>query len=197
MFTKFIERFSATLYVQIWERRLKVTNVTNRTVFDDSPTVVIRTTEKGHKVISGIGKNAASTVQKNEVVVNPFSHPRALLCDFYVGEKLLQHAFKTILNTSWLRPRPKVIIHPMEKIEGGLTAIEERAFTELALGAGASAIALYVGKPLEVQHVDFEKLQIELRTSTQSEPPSQSTSNVGALFIWIAMITFAIWHFSK
>lgn len=85
----------------------------------------------------------------------------------------------------------------MEKVEGGLTAIEERAFTELALGAGASAITLYVGKPLEVQHVDFEKLQIELRTSTQSESPSQSTSNVGALFIWVAMITLAIWHFSK
>ena len=81
MFSNFIKRFSSVLYVQIWEERLKVTDVANNESFDDAPIVVIQTQEKGKKLISGIEKRAANLVKENEVAVNPFSHPRALLSD--------------------------------------------------------------------------------------------------------------------
>lgn len=166
MFLNFMKRFSSVLYVQIWEERLKVTDVANDESFDDSPIVVIQTQEKGKKVISGIGKRAANSVKQNEIAVNPFSHPRALLSDFYVAEKLLQHAFKRLSSSQYLRLRPKVLVHPMEKTEGGITAIEDRAFRELAFGAGAIEIKIHVGKPLTINRFQFDEFQEEAKEGT-------------------------------
>jgi rod shape-determining protein MreB len=41
-----------------------------------------------------------------------------------------------------------VVIHPLEKIEGGLSQVEERLFHELAVGAGASKVVVWAGAPL-------------------------------------------------
>jgi rod shape-determining protein MreB len=195
MFSNFIKRFSSVLYVQIWEDRLKVTDVANNESFDDSPIVVIQTQEKGKKVISGIGKRAANSVKENEVAVNPFSHPRALLSDFYVGEKLLQHAFKSLSSNKTLRPRPKVVMHPMEKTEGGLTAIEERAFRELAVGAGAIDIKIHVGKPLNIYGFQFDEFQEEKREGFYSEDTKQSSSHIATFLIYLVIVIWAVWHF--
>ena len=48
----------------------------------------------------------------------------------------------------------KVVIQLMENIEGGLTDIEERAFKELAFGAGARSVCLYAGMT-ELSLADF------------------------------------------
>lgn len=166
MFSNFTKRFSAVLYVQIWEDRLKVTDVTSHESFDDAPIVVIQTQKKGKKIISGIGKKAANSLTENEVAVNPFSHPRALLSDFYVAEKLLQHAFKRLSSSQYLRLRPKVLVHPMEKTEGGITTIEDRAFRELAFGAGAIEIKIHVGKPLTINRFQFDEFQEATKEGT-------------------------------
>ena len=46
-----------------------------------------------------------------------------------------------------------IVIHPMERIEGGLSQIEERALRELAIGAGASRVAVWVGDALTDEEV--------------------------------------------
>lgn len=194
MFLNFMKRFSSVLYVQIWEERLKVTDVANDESFDDSPIVVIQTQEKGKKVISGIGKRAANSVKQNEIAVNPFSHPRALLSNFYVGEKLLQHAFKSLGSIKSFRPRPKVVMHPMEKTEGGLTAIEERAFRELALGAGAIDIKIHVGKPLNTYGFQFDEFQEENKEGMYNEDTKQSSSYIATFLIYFIIVIFAVWH---
>ncbi|NDW16684.1 rod shape-determining protein MreB [Alteromonas genovensis] len=197
MLTKLLKRYTSTLYVQIWEDRLKVIDSARNKSFDDSPIVVIQTQDSGRKVISSIGKSAAISLKPNEIAVNPFSHPRALLSDFYVGEKLLQHAFKSISNAKFLRPRPKVIIHPMEKTEGGLTAIEKRAFTELALGAGAVAIKIHVGKTLDISELEFDTFQDEIKIESYSEEASQTTSNVATLLVYLVIVIIAVWYFGN
>jgi len=197
MLTSLRKRFTSTFYVQIWEDRLKVMDSAKNKSFDDSPIVVIQTHDSGKKVISGIGKNAAISLKPNEIAVNPFSHPRALLSDFYVGEKLLQHAFKSISNAKFLRPRPKVIIHPMEKTEGGLTAIEKRAFTELALGAGAVAIKIHVGKTLDITELEFDTFQDEIKIESYIEEASQTTSNVATLLVYLVIVIIAVWYFGN
>ena len=197
MLTKLLKRFTSTLYVQIWEDRLKVTDIAKNKSFDDSPIVIIQTQDSGKKVISCIGNRAANSLKPNEIAVNPFSHPRALLSDFYVGEKLLQHAFKNISNAKFLRPRPKVIIHPMEKTEGGLTAIEKRAFTELALGAGAVAIKIHVGRALNISDLEFDKFQDEAEVESYEEETSQTASNAATFLIYFAIVVFAVWYFGN
>ncbi|AEE23752.1 hypothetical protein Glaag_2814 [Glaciecola sp. 4H-3-7+YE-5] len=194
MFSKLIKRFSSVLYVQIWEGRLKVTDVANNESFDDSPIVVIQNQAKGKKVISGIGKRAASSLKENEVAVNPFSHPRALLSDFFVGEKLLQHAFKSLSNFKYIRLRPKVIIHPMEKTEGGLTAIEDRAFRELALGAGAIDIKIHVGKSLNAYGFQFDEFEEEKKASVYSEGANQSSSHIATFLVYLVIVILGLWY---
>ena len=51
-----------------------------------------------------------------------------------------------------------VLIHPLEKIEGGLSQVEERLFRELAVGAGASKVLVWIGATLSDSEV-IEKLK--------------------------------------
>ena len=197
MLNRILSRFASVLYVQIWADRIKVTDVSNNESFDDSPIVVIQTAQNGVKTISGIGKKASQVLKPNEVAVNPFSHPRVLFSDFYVGEKLLQHAFNQLSNIKSLRPRPKVIVHPMEKTEGGLTMIEDRAFRELAIGAGAIEVKLYTGNPLSTATLDFDKINDEPGV-TQAGPQSKSSaSNLVVLAVYLVVICLVLWHFGN
>jgi rod shape-determining protein MreB len=153
------KRFAPVFYVQIWERKLKVTEISTKKVYEDLPLMAIQTLKSGEKKIVTIGKDANSSTSADTIKVNPFSHPRVLFSDFYVGEKILLHAFSTFAEHKFLRVTPKTIIHPMEKTEGGLTMIEVRAFRELALGAGSIESKVYLGKPLSVAQFNFDLIQ--------------------------------------
>lgn len=84
----------------------------------------------------------------------PFSHPRTVIGDFAVAEKALRDGMKEAWPSRLLAPRPQVIMHPREVIEGGLTMIEERALQELALGAGARQASVWVGAELTKEEVE-------------------------------------------
>lgn len=60
----------------------------------------------------------------------------------------LRHALARVARGGWLRPKPHVLIHPMAMTEGGLRQVEERAFTELAYGAGAGLAVVWAGEAL-------------------------------------------------
>lgn len=83
-----------------------------------------------------------------------FSHPRSLLGQFLAGEQTLARAVAAAYPGKLLKPRPALIVHPKEILEGGLTQIEERALTEMALGAGAAVVAIWQGPELTPAQVD-------------------------------------------
>lgn len=194
MLRKLLSHYTTVLYVQIWENRIKVTDTSSNECFDDAPIVVIQTSKKGKKTILGIGKSASRTLNHDETSVNPFSHPRVLFSDFYIGEKLLQHAFKHLASTYFLRSRPKVIVHPMEKTEGGLTMIEKRAFRELALGAGAIDVKLHTGAPLHIENINFEKFDEDDGTVQSELKKGTPASTVGIFIFYLLFIILAMWH---
>jgi len=76
-----------------------------------------------------------------------FSHPRMLVGDFTVAQECLKKALSEARGSGFALTTA-VVIHPLERIEGGLTLVEERLFHELAVGAGASKVVLWVGAPL-------------------------------------------------
>ncbi|WOI35989.1 rod shape-determining protein MreB [Alteromonas sp. CI.11.F.A3] len=197
MFSNLRAKFASVMYVQIWEHRLKVTDTATRESFDDYPAIVIKTNDKGEKLISGVGKEASERLQHNEIAINPFSHPRVLFSDFYVGEKLLQHTFRHLGNSKMLRPRPKVIIHPMEKTEGGLTMIEKRAFKELAIGAGAIAVKIYIGSALSLEKINFDELEDDDKPTIQSSSPPSKLTSYGVFVFYLVMLTLAVWYLGK
>ena len=77
----------------------------------------------------------------------PFSHPRMLVGDFTAAEACLK-ALVVETRGSGLVLKTDMLIHPMERLEGGLTQIESRVFEELAAGAGASRVVVWSGAPL-------------------------------------------------
>jgi len=155
MIRDIINKFGTTLYVQIWENRIKVSDVMTSKVFDEKPLVELGASKKNVTPVVAFGNEAGINA------INPFSHPRVLFSDFNVGEKLLQLIFNKILGGHFFSPSPAVVIHPMEKTEGGLTLIEIRAFRELGLGAGARDVVVYQGKPLHLETINFKKLSEE------------------------------------
>ena len=153
MLTKIFNSFGTTLYVQIWKNRIKVTDINTRKVFDEVPLLAIDKSDEKKHIVVAIGNSAKSKTSDSINVVNPFDHPRSLLSDFTVAEKILQHIFRELLNKKLLSPAPLVIIQPMEMLEGGLTMIESRAFRELAYSAGARDAFPYTGKELTAKEI--------------------------------------------
>ena len=82
-----------------------------------------------------------------------FSHKRSVIGDFTAAESLLKALVKEVQQGFVLKMQ--MVIHPMERVDGGLSQIEERALRELAIGAGALRAVVWVGDALtDVQVVE-------------------------------------------
>ena len=98
----------------------------------------------------------------NEVteISNPaFTSQRLLVGDFAVAEHFLKRLVKKAAPTGWFTPSPKILIHPIEMIEGGLSQVEERALLELAAQVGARKAEIYLGCSISDELV-IEKLNM-------------------------------------
>lgn len=155
MLGRLLNRYNTALYIQIWEQRIKITDFTSGKVFEGKPLLAIDTSS-GIKVVKAVGSAAILETGGNIDIVNPFSHPRSLLADFAIAEKLLRYLFKKLSDSRLFRPAPAVVIHPMEKLEGGLTDVEIRAFSELALGAGAREVFVHQEGELNIHNCDYQ-----------------------------------------
>lgn len=80
--------------------------------------------------------------------INPFDHPRVLVDDFFIAEKIFAHAIREISGMTYFRPSPVVLVHPDVDLKGGLTAIEARVLRELAENAGARKTFIHYGQVL-------------------------------------------------
>lgn len=160
MLKKINKIFHTVVYVQVWADRLRVVDINSNREFDEPPFIAIEKNNDGRLIVKAIGQEAKAFASVAAMeVVNPFSHPRQLIVDFAKAEQILQRAFKLITDGKIFAPAPKVVIHPMEKLEGGLTQIEIRAFSELCLGAGAKEVVVYVGDSLVKQNFNFEAIK--------------------------------------
>lgn len=89
--------------------------------------------------------SAARSLHKR--VTPGFSHPRMLIGDFTAAQAALKSLVSEARGSGLAFSTP-VIIHPLEKIEGGLTQVEERLFHELGMGVGATRVVVWQGAPL-------------------------------------------------
>jgi rod shape-determining protein MreB len=143
LFTFLRSLFSNDLLFELSENKFSIKAFSSDMSFEDEPYIALENTKKG-EIVKAIGKEAKSLTSPNIRVLNPFKHSRSFVADFMCAEKILQHAIYTMHNSK-IRPAPRVIIHQLEKTDGGLTDIEERVLRELALGAGAREVVIYLG----------------------------------------------------
>ncbi len=150
--------FSNDLLVEIRENQLRVSSFSGDELFDENPLIAIEKIQEKSMILE-IGSKAASITGVNVEVVNPFSHPRLMISNFTYAEKVLLHAIRSLFAARFFAPSPRVIIHQLEKNEGGLTEVEERVLRELALGAGAREVVVYSGSKVNTKIETYDAIK--------------------------------------
>jgi rod shape-determining protein MreB len=140
------------IYVQISPERLTLKNLKTGVFNSEVPEMAISPPPKQKILAVGSQARAAAASQPANVV-NPFAHPRSLVSDFTVAEQLLKHQLRKVLGDPFLSFAPYVLLHPLGSPAGGFTQVEYRAFREMAIGAGASEVHVWTGRPLTDQEV--------------------------------------------
>lgn len=142
---------SGPYYVRLSKARLIVFDVSTGKSFDDVPFIGL--TDDRPPKVAAIGATANMLFERN---FNPFAHPRVIVSDFEVAETLLMHAFKLVSGAKYFRVAPIVIMHATDEFVGGLTDVEKRLLSELAMGAGARKVYVWEGDVLTVEDINNE-----------------------------------------
>lgn len=149
--------FVRTLYFRFDEKRLRIDSLGAKG-YDDAAAIAISDAGTAQAKVLAIG-NAAEKLRGHAgtTVIHPFAHPRMLFGDHTVAEAMVKGAaqeFNRLQEGFFPRPSTLVIIHPLRKLEGGLTQIERRALLELFQNVGARKAEIYEGRELSPQEVE-------------------------------------------
>jgi len=143
-----MNKFTTTFYIQIWDNRLKVTNLCNGNIYDDIPLIAINDEE-----IQAIGKDASIY----SYAVNPFSHKRVIFDDFETASLIVRYAFEQTIRRGFFSPI--VIVQVKKKLDSDLTHLEKRALCEVIANAGARETLIYNGLDLDIDTINYEELR--------------------------------------
>lgn len=147
-----LSSFKPVIYIQISPECITVKNVKSGEMIAEVPEMAISTSSKPTILAVGTQARVAAARQPARVV-NPFSHPRSLVSDFMIAEEMLKYYLHRVLRKSFLALAPIVVMHPLSSPAGGFTQVERRVFREMAAGAGASEVVLWVGSILTDQQL--------------------------------------------
>ena len=138
------------LYIQVTPERVAIRNLRTGASLSEVAELALGHPQAGKPRVLAVGTQAqmAAAAEPGARLIRPFAHPRTLVSDFISAELLLRNLVKQSLGKRLLAISPMVVMHPMGSPEGGFTAVERRAFRELALGAGALEVQVWTGRPL-------------------------------------------------
>jgi len=150
------------LYIKISPQLLTIRNVKTGAQISEVPELAI-SRGSAKRVVLGFGataRAAAAAAEGNQSseIINPFAHPRSLVSDFTTGEVLLRAFVRQARGTALFSLAPRVVLHPLGSPAGGFTQVERRALREMALGAGASELVLWIGQELSDQEVQSDRV---------------------------------------
>jgi len=149
--------FSHDLLVELSENKITMHEFSTGQFIEIEPWIALEGA-KGKEKIKAIGREAKSLSGPSIQVMNPFSHTRSFIGNFLLAEKILQHgAF--MINGSKIRVAPRVIMHQLEKTEGGFSDIEERVLRELANGMGAREVTIHIGTKINVRAQSYDDIK--------------------------------------
>ncbi|QYK10861.1 rod shape-determining protein [Shewanella mangrovisoli] len=153
---------SKDVLIELTEAKITIKSFGDKTCIEYEPVLAL-VDEPTQTRIKAIGREAMGLQGEGVRLVNPFSHPRMFVASFELAEKLLQYGISQ-LHTSGFRATPRVIVHQLEKTEGGLTDIEDRVLRELAMGAGAREVVIYLGPRLNTDLDTFDEIKRRVET---------------------------------
>lgn len=152
MISAFLKKLAFTdpVYIRVRSDLLSIRNIKTKDMIEEPPLMAITKDEPSSILAVGTGaETRAAATGKEFILVNGFDHPRSIIADFTIAEKTIKTLLSKLLKTKLFRPSPIVVIQALEKTEGGLTQIEQRALLELAMGAGAREAYVWMGDELD------------------------------------------------
>lgn len=150
-------RITDDLLVEITQQELRVLSFSGGARYADEPMIAVE--QVGDKLtVKAIGRASRNYTGPGVEITNPFKHDRSMVSSFTRAEKILRFAFKSVARNAF-QAAPRVIIHQLEKNQGGLSEIEERVLRELALAAGAREVVVYQGDRINPEYESFESIK--------------------------------------
>ena len=143
--------FNLIIYIRFRCERVELYYYPFDSTYEDELIIAIR--KKGKKeYISAVGKEIHTLSRDDTSVVRtPFS-PFLLEPDnFNLGEKVVRYFLQKGMPFRGALIAPKVIIHPNKSY---VSEMEEQAYRELALSAGAREVVVYVGDTLKPEMLE-------------------------------------------
>ena len=114
--------------------------------YEDEPILAVK--KKGKKeIISAVGKEVFDLPEEDtSVVYTPFKPFEIEPDNFNLAEKVIRHLMQKGADFKGALVSPRVIIHPNKTY---VSEMEEDAYRELAMSAGAREVVVYVGDKLQ------------------------------------------------
>jgi len=98
-------------------------------------------------------RDARNQAQTTVNAIEAFTGRRLPVGNFTLAERQLKEGMGRIFRGRLFSPSPILVMHPLEMVEGGISQVEDRVFRELAAGAGASKVDVWVGHELNDREV--------------------------------------------
>lgn len=102
--------------------------------------------------------NLISGVSVSRSAIEKFSNERLVVANFQNAEMLVRSVLKELLQIkSFLQPSLRMLIHQLEKLEGGLSQVEIRALRDIGEIAGGRYVkVIEQSRPLNPQQALLE-----------------------------------------
>lgn len=145
------------LYTQISARRLALRHSGTGATFDEAAVLAVQAAAPGRRgaraqparvlalgeAALALAAAARSGAEAGCQLVHPFAHPRILVSDLDLAAYLFRVAVNAVFKRRWLAPR--LVMHPLDEFEGGLTPLEIEVLRDLARSAGAQQAQVWQG----------------------------------------------------
>lgn len=160
MFKRINDYLSYDLLVELSEEKITIQNLISQEKFEYPPHIAVYKAD-GSTFTSVIGRSVKS--YNNAQIINPFKHDRTFIANFKLAKKVLRHGMQSISEKAkYIAPR--VIMHQLEKTNGGLSDIEHHALIQLALHAGARESIVYLGAKINASTQSYNDIKLELKS---------------------------------
>ena len=139
-----------TIYFRFEASSIYALNANNGRFIDDHPVMLISDNGKSRKVIR-IGnsvKIGTEDVPGNLTNINPFQHPRVIISNFTIAEKMFILLVKELVSGRIFRPKPTIVFHPKRDLDGGITSLEVKMLKDIGLFIGGIKVFVWLGRNL-------------------------------------------------
>ena len=148
---KFFKSSDQIIYIRFTRDKVSFSYYPSDVHYEDEPILAIR--KKGNKeLVSAVGREVYDLQPEDtSVIYTPFKPFEIEPDKFNFAEKLIRYLMQKGGDSTGAIVAPRVIIHPDKTY---VSEMEEDAYRELAMGAGAREVVVYVGNELQSDEIE-------------------------------------------